>query len=149
LGEYFFDHSYGSGDDPTDYYCAGDGPVAGPHGVTKDRDQKQSVLVLCDTSFRNNGGRLHTVNPTCADASTLTGNKAPQTATRIDSVGPEAETLFHELFHTVLSNSHSKPSHGEIYSAANMLGKTVIPSTGSVMTTDAALVNPQTYTLTA
>jgi hypothetical protein len=149
LGEYFFDRKYGSRDDPTDYYCAGDGGPVAPHGVTKDRAIKQSVLVLCDSSFRNNGRRLRAVDPTCADASTITRGKAPQTATRIDNVSPEAETFFHELFHLVLSNPDTTPSHGEVYSPANMLGKTVIPRTGSVMTTDAALINPQTYTYAA
>jgi hypothetical protein len=134
-----------TGNDRTSYNCAGDA-TGKPYGVTKSLGLKPSVLALCDNSFGLNGRRLHTVNPTCADARLLVSNKAPRTATPIDQVDVDAGTIFHELIHLILGNRQSIPPGGEEYAPAKMLGKTARPGINSIMATREALIDPQTYT---
>jgi hypothetical protein len=148
LNAYIFDRKYGVSDDPTHYYCT-DGAIS-PHAMTKPgRGPNQSVLVLCNSSFRFNGRRLHAVIPACMPASSFTGNRAPAAATTIREINTDTDSLFHEIFHLVLGTLATVPAHGEEYSPIKMLGRQPRPASGSFMTLEEALKNPQTYVLAA
>ena len=139
MSEYFFNKKYG--DDPTSFWCS----VKSAN--TLSQGPRASILALCDRSF--NGRQLHDLDPDCVNANTFTGRKAPNTATVITAVTPDAESFFHELIHLIYGTRATTPAGGEEYVASKLLGFAPRPGTGSVMTFSEAIINPQTFLFVA
>ncbi|PHH58631.1 hypothetical protein CDD82_2822 [Ophiocordyceps australis] len=137
---YVFEEKFS--DDPTKGPCSSDALM----GLTTDSDASAAAILLCPLSMT--GVRFGTVEAKPISESLFVNDEPPiSNAQTIKDVSPEAETLYHELFHLVRGNQ-AMPKHGEEYNPLRMMGL-VARKNSRPWEIEDAVANPQSYTYTA